>query len=512
MNYINFKSSSGIIIALTAASSIIDSCKYERKESKNPNIIIILADDLGHGDVEALNPESRIPTPNLNKLAREGLIFTDAHTPSGVCSPTRYGLLTGRYCWRTRLTSGVLWDYAGTLIEPDRKTIAGILQENGYYTGMVGKWHLGIDWKLFDETAADMITKETRYSDYSNIDFHSPVKRGINEYGFHYSFAIAGSANMTPFTYLENNKVTGLPEYTTEEVRQETGEWYGSEGHVAKGFRLEDNLPNCSAKAIEFIENAIRQYPEKPFFLYYPLVSPHTPVVPNEAFIGKSKAGAYGDFIVETDFYIGELMTKLKELGIDKNTMIIFTSDNGPENDRFRNMKTKGDMNTHGQKSQAPYRGWKRERWEGGHRVPFFLYWPGLISTGDKCSTTICLTDVMPTIAELTGTILPENSAEDGKSFYKAIIGKDRPESFHEAIVHHEGNGSFAIRMGRFKLIIDGPRTPSLLLDEQVKKSFMLFDVTNDIREESEISSFHPDVVQQMFEILKKYVREGRSV
>lgn len=498
------------LLALTITGLSLNSCQ-QPTQTKKPNIIIILADDMGYGDVQILNSKSKIPSLNLNRLANEGMIFTDAHTPSGVCSPTRYGLLTGRYCWRTRLQSAVLWDYAGTLIEPGRITIADMLRENGYFTGMVGKWHLGIDWKLKDESAKELMATDIRYSDFDNIDFHSPVTKGINDFGFDYSFAVAGSANMTPFTYLENNRVTDIPVYSTEEIRQKTGEWYASEGHVAEGFTLERNIPVLSQKACEFIESAVENHPEKPFFLYYPLVSPHTPVVPNKEFMGKSGAGAYGDFVMETDYHIGVLLDKLSDLGINKNTMIIFTSDNGPENDRVRNMKTKGDQNTYGHEPQSPFRGWKRELLEGGHRVPFFVRWPEKIKAGGQNTTTICLTDIFPTLADLLDVEPDINSAEDGISFFTGITGKNNPVSFHEAIVHHHANGSFAIRKGDYKLIIEGPLKSAEILDDSYPVSFLLYDIKNDSRENNDIMGSNPAIVKEMYEILKKYIRDGRS-
>lgn len=498
------------LAAITLAGLPMLSCQQESKLTP-PNIILILADDMGFGDVEVLNPESRIATPNLDRLATEGIIFTDAHTPSGVCTPTRYGLLTGRYCWRTGLTSGVLWDYAGCLVEPGRLTLAEMLQNKGYYTGMVGKWHLGIDWALKDDSEIEMMKTDFRYSNFENIDFHSPVSRGINDHGFHYSFAIAGSANMTPFTYIGNNRVTAVPVYSTAQIREKTGEWFGSEGHVAEGFTLEGNIPVFSAKACEFIETAVRENPGKPFFLYYPLVSPHTPVVPNKEFIGKSGAGAYGDFIMETDFHIGVLMEKLRELGVDRNTMIIFTSDNGPENDQVRIAKTKGDPEKYGHISQTPFRGWKRELPEGGHRVPFFIRWPEKIKAGEVCETTIGLTDIFPTLAELLNVELDMNTSEDGVSFLAAFTGKKRPGSFHKAIVHHHANGSFAIRKGNYKLILEGPVLPEQVPGESRPASFLLYDVVKDTTELLDIAESHPEKAEEMHKLLIEFIREGRS-
>ncbi len=483
-------------------------------DTSKPNIIIILADDLGHGDVEILNKNSLIPTPNLNKLANEGLIFTDAHTSSAVCTPSRYSLMTGRYCWRSRLTSGVLYHYAGTLIEEGRETVAEMLKREGYFTGMAGKWHLGIDWKLHDESARQLMATDPLYSDYKNIDFSSAFTKGINDYGFDYSFAWTGSAEMNPSTYLENNRVTAIPVYSSEEIRKKRGEWYGrDDNNIAEGIYLEDLVPAFSRKACEFIEKAVKSHPEKPFFLYYPLTSPHNPVIPNSEFIGKSKAGAYGDFVVELDFHVGKILEKLDELGITKNTMVIFTSDNGPV-DRTRGYQkrwVRGDVHIHGHSSNAPFRGWKTQLFEGGHRVPFFVRWPEMIKAGDICNTTICLNDIFPTFAEMLKTRINNQTAEDGVSFFPALTGRNRPASFHEAIIHHSVDGQFAIRKKNYKLIINGPKTPSQLMDESVPATFSLFDLANDLKEINDLSENHPDIVKEMHALIKKYIKEGRS-
>lgn len=516
MKNLTLYSTSGIIGLLITGLSII-SCKVEEAHQK-PNIIIILADDMGYGDVEVLNRDSRIPTPNLNRLATEGLIFTDAHSAS-YCVPSRYSLLTGRYMFRTRLGSGGnMSDFAGTLIEPGRITIAEMLKQEGYFTGLVGKWHQGIDWKLCDETDRDIIRVYPNYQDFDNIDFASPVIKGINDYGFDYSFAKANSAEMNPCTYLENDQVTAIPVFTSEEVRKKRGEWYGRDDNIiAEGFTMDGLVPTFSKKACEFIEMACTKHPDKPFFLYYALTSPHNPVVPNKEFIGTSKAGAYGDFVVELDYHTGKILDKLAELGIDENTMIIFSSDNGPV-DRttgYTERWVRGDRNIYGHSSNGLFRGWKGSLLEGGHRVPFFVRWPEKINSGDVCSTTIIFNDILPTLAEMFNVQLGDNTAEDGRSFYRAITGKERPQSFHEAIVHNKGlqrnSTSFSIRKGNYKLMVEGPQSNSELIDDSVPVSFMLFDLESDIKETNDISGNYPEIVKEMHELLEKYIIEGRS-
>jgi arylsulfatase A-like enzyme len=479
-----------------------------------PNVVIILADDMGYGDVAILNRHSRIPTLNLDRLAKEGLIFTDAHAAGSYCVPSRYGLLTGRYMWRTRLGSGGnLANFAGTLIEPDRKTIANLLQEAGYFTGLVGKWHQGIDWKLRDESARETIRVHPNYQDFQNIDFASPALRGPKDYGFDYSFGTAGSAEMNPSTFIENNRATIIPTLSSQEAKDKYGEWFGRDDNIiAEGYTMDGLVPTLSKKACDFVEMATRTRPDQPFFLYYAMTTPHNPIVPSPEFVGTSRAGTYGDFVVELDHHVGRLLRKIAELGIEENTIVIFTSDNGPV-DRTRGYRARwvrGDTAIYGHDSTGPFRGWKAGLREGGHRVPFFVHWPENIKPGESCSTTILFNDVLPTLAEMLNIKLDQDTAEDGQSFYRALTGAARPDSFHEAIVHNQSNGTFAIRQGTFKLTIHGPKTIEQIVKD-VPESFVLHDLGKDIEETTDVSGEYPETVKEMHALLRKYVREGRS-
>jgi arylsulfatase A-like enzyme len=480
-----------------------------------PNVVIILADDMGYGDVGILNRDSRIPTPNLDRLAKAGLSFTDAHSAGSYCVPSRYGLLTGRYMWRTRLGSGGnLANLAGTLIEPDRKTLADLLQDAGYFTGLVGKWHQGIDWKLHDESAREVIRVHPNYQDFRNIDFAAPVLRGPQDYGFDYSFGTAGSAEMNPCTFIENNRAKVIPTLSSLAAKEKNGEWYGRDDNIiANGYTMDRLVPTLSKKACEFVETATRTRPDQPFFLYYAMTTPHNPIVPNREFVGKSRAGAYGDFVVELDHHVGRLLRKITELGIEKNTIVIFTSDNGPVNRTkgYRERWVRGDTAIHGHDSNGPFNGWKAGLQEGGHRVPFVVRWPDKIKPGESCPTTIVFNDVLPTLAEMLNIKLNNDTAEDGQSFFKALTGESRPASFHEAIVHNHSNGTFAIRKGTFKLTVNGPKTTAQVVDDAFPVSFVLHDLSKDIEETTDISRNHPDMVTEMHALLKKYVRAGRS-
>ncbi|MGZ0170554.1 MAG: sulfatase family protein [Planctomycetales bacterium] len=477
--------------------------------------MIILADDMGYGDVGVLNKGSKIPTPHLDRLARESLIFTDAHSAGSYCVPSRYGLLTGRYMWRTRLGSGGnLANLAGTLIAPDRKTLADVLHDAGYYTGLVGKWHQGIDWKLRDESAREIIQDHPNYQDFQNIDFASPVLKGPRDYGFDHSFGTAGSAEMNPSTFIQNNRATIVPTLSSQEARKKYGEWFGRDDNIiAKGYTMDRLVPTLSKKACEFVETATRTRPKQPFFLYYAMTTPHNPIVPNREFAGTSRAGTYGDFVVELDDHVGRLLRKIAELGIDENTIVIFTSDNGPVNRTkgYRARWVRGDTGIYGHNSNGPFSGWKAGLREGGHRVPFFIRWPEKIKPGGSCPTTILFNDVLPTLAEMLNTKLDKHTAEDGQSFFKALTGEASPESFHEAIVHNHSNGTFAIRKGAFKLTVNGPKTIAQVLDDGFPTTFVLHDLNKDVEETTDISIDHPTMVKEMHALLKTYVREGKS-
>ncbi|QDT80203.1 Arylsulfatase [Gimesia maris] len=484
-------------------------------QSPRPNVVIILADDMGLGDVTALNRQSRIPTPHLDKLARQSLVFTDAHAAGSYCVPSRYGLLTGRYMWRTRLGSGGnLANFAGTLIEPGRKTVANLMQDAGYQTGLVGKWHQGLDWKLHDESEREQIRVDPNYQNFKNIDFAAPAIKGPKDFGFAYSFGTAGSAEMNPAAWIENNRVTVIPTLTTDQAKKKHGEWFGRDDNIiAEGYSMDRLVPTLSNKACEFVETAVRTKPDQPFFLYYAMTTPHNPIVPNQEFVGKSKAGTYGDFVVELDHHVGRLLSQLDELGIADNTLLFFTSDNGPV-DRTRGYSqrwVRGDTQIYGHDSTGDCSGWKGGLEEGAHRVPFIVRWPAIIKPGEECATTIVFNDVLPTLAEMMNVKLDSNTAEDGVSFYPALTGASRPVSFHKAIIHNHHNGTFAVRQGAFKLIIKGPKTVEEVLDARVPVKYQLYDLDQDIAESTDVSAKHPEKVKQMHALLKQYVKAGHS-
>lgn len=390
-----------------------------------PNVVLVLADDMGYGDPRCYNAQSKMSTPRIDRLATEGMRFVDAHTPSSVCSPTRYGLLTGRYAWRSRLTSGVLNGYSPALIEPGRLTLASLLAAHGYRTAVVGKWHLGLG------------TVEP-------ANFGKPFDAGPNTVGFERSFVLPASLDMPPYVFVENQRVTVAPSEMigASKMRRYGGEGYWREGAIAPGFKHVDTLPTIADKASQFLRE---QTPDRPFFLYVPFTAPHTPWMPTDEFRGKSQVGYYGDFVAQVDATLGRLLDLLDEQKLADNTLVIFTSDNGAH-------WLPTDIETWGHRANADWRGQKADLWEGGHRVPLIVRWPGKVAPGSQSHRLVCLTDVMATVAEIVRHVLPTDAGEDSYSILDELLGGPRSSPRREAVVHHSSDGTFAIRQGSWKL------------------------------------------------------------
>ncbi|MDP6042367.1 MAG: arylsulfatase, partial [Candidatus Latescibacteria bacterium] len=352
------------------------------KENK-PNIIYILADDMGYGDMGCNNPDCKIPTPNLNRLAEEGMRFTDAHAGSSICTPSRYAVLTGRYAWRSRLKRGIVWEWDGPLIEPDRPTVASVLRDQGYRTACFGKWHLGWDWATLDGTHpndtlpfGDSDAEGRRVFGLEKIDFSQPVKGGPVDRGFDSYFGV-DVPNFPPYAWFEDDHLVNLP---TEEKPKDM---YGRHGKACAEWDLEKMIPEFTRRAVEFVTDQAEK--SEPYFLYFPLTSPHSPIVPNAEFQGRSGIGSYGDFVCEVDWIVGQLMDALDRTGTRDNTLLIFTSDNGPENRTPDDEGVFERARQHGHYSMGSLRGLKRDVWEGGHRVPFVASWPAVIPQGSCC-------------------------------------------------------------------------------------------------------------------------------
>ena len=457
-----------------------------------PNIIWIMADDLGYGDLSCLNEKSKIRTPNLDRMASEGLTFTDAHAPSAVCTPTRYGVMTGRYCFRSSLKNGVLGGGSSHLIHPGRMTVPSLMKAHGYATAGFGKWHLGLDWVTKDG-------KEVQ-PDMSNVDFTKPFGNGPGTLGFDYYFGISASLDMPPYTYLENDRATELPNAVSE-GKPFPVNW--RKGPIAPGFKHQEVLSRITEKAVGWIDNWSKDK-SKPFFLYIPFTAPHTPVVPRDRFKDITGVGSYGAFVAEVDWSARQILDAVKRAGVDENTLVIMTSDNGPE----RQMEERKVEFQHF--SAYHFRGHKRDVWDGGHRIPFIARWPGHIKAGTKTDQLICLTDLMATCAAIVGAKLPPNAGEDSYNILPALLGEKR-KPIREAVIHHSSWGSFAIRQGEWKLLLvrgvgDGPPSKDTSLPPG-----QLYNIVEDYGETNNLYDKRPEIVKRLTALLDKYLAEGRS-
>ena len=469
--------------------------------STRPNIIYILADDLGIGDVRAFNPDGKIATPAMDRLAAEGMRFTDAHSGSAVCTPTRYGVLTGRYSWRTRLQSGVCWGYSVPLIAQDRMTVASMLREQGYNTACVGKWHLGLKWGLKDPSK---IPTDNSSEPWDNIDFTQPISSGPNQVGFDHFFGISASLDMHPHVYIENDRVTSIP---TRIAPASSGKKFWRKGPIGDDFKHVEVLDRLTDEAVKYVTS---QSDDKPFFLYFPLTAPHKPIIPSDQFLNKSGLNEWGDFVMQVDTTIGRVMEAVESKGLAENTLFIVTSDNGatPGADF-------GFLGRQGHDPSYHFRGHKADIFEGGHRVAFIARWPEVIKAGTTSEQTICHTDLLATAADITGFKLPESAGEDSVSILP-LMKQKTTKQVREATVHHSVNGSFAIRSGNWKLCYcpgsGGWSTPR---PQEAKKkklpALQLYDLSNDIAEEHNVADKHRDVVDELTTRMVAYVTNGRS-
>src|SRR5262245_45513541 len=453
-----------------------------------PNIILILADDLGYGDLSSYNPASKIPTPHLSQLASQGMRFTDAHTASSVCTPSRYGLLTGRYAWRTKLKQVVVNGYSPYLIEPNRATLATLLLRQGYRTAGIGKWHLGL-------------------GNSEPTDYGRPLRPGPNDAGFDEFFGIPASLDMPPYVFFQNDRVVEAPSASIEasEMRRKGGNGFWRAGAIAPGFKHEAVLPMLTEKAIAFIE---KQSSDKAFFLYLPLSAPHTPWMPMAGFRGKSGADYYGDFVAQVDDTVGRVLKALDESDLAGNTLIFFTSDNGahwlPE-----------DIAKWGHHANGNLRGQKADIWEGGHRVPLIVRWPKNIKAGSRSEQLVCLTDFMATIAAATGSPMLPDSGEDSLDFLPVLLGRKSGMALRNTIVHHSSDGTFAIRQGHWKLAMAlGSRGFSLPKEETPKAGEaegQLYNLRDDPQEQHNLWLREPKTVARLKALLERIQLEGRS-
>jgi len=477
--------------------SILALAHLRGSAADRPNIIVIYTDDQGYGDASCLNPDARFQTPNLDRLASEGISFTNAHCSDTVCTPSRYGLLTGRYCWRTTRKTGVMNAEGQCLIADGRMTLASQLRDNGYETAMVGKWHLGMDFP----------------GDPGNRDWSQPVKDMPLDKGFDYFFGIPASLNYGVLAWFEGRHAEVPPTvFTAKKPNQRhvdyrimppyqatpalTKKEVGTIGmEVAPDFIDNQCLTRFTDKAIEWMQHEVdRREADKPFFVYLPLTSPHYPVCPLPEFHGQGDCGGYGEFVIETDYHVGRILDFLTESKIDQNTLIVFTSDNGPEKSWQQRIKD------FGHRSNGPYRGGKRDIYEGGHRVPFFVRWPaGIKQPGRKCDALIGQTDLLATLSEVIDAKLPQNAGEDSQSFMSIL---KNPNASHQRLplINHGVNGRFAITLDRWKLILPHRKT-----------RLELYNLQSDPAEKDNVIAQHPEIAESLTKQITQIVVNGRS-
>lgn len=494
------------LTVVLGASLLLFGCgknQNNMQQPVKPNIIYILADDLGYGDISVNNPGEKITTPNIDNLAEAGMRFTDAHSPSSVCTPTRYSILTGQYPWRSRLPKGVLSGYGRALIEDGQQTVASMLKEQGYSTAVIGKWHLGLNWvvkegresalEIPDENPNEVGILTTMNSD--DIDFTKPPTDGPLKHGFDFSYILPASLDMEPYCYLKNDTLVELPTGHTEGNDLNTGYTgaFWRAGLMAPGFDFEQVLPTFTSQAENYILN--QKNTEKPFFLYFAMPAPHTPWMPAKEFSGTSQAGVYGDFVTMVDAMVGRVLTALKESGKEENTIVIFASDNGP-------FWRPAFVEKFNHRAAYIYRGMKADAWEGGHRIPFMVRWPGHVQPGSTSNATTTLTNLLATAADITGVQSVQVEGEDSYSILPVLLGKTDKVAGQDAVVHHSSKGLFAIRSGDWKLIeglgSGGFSEPVYIEPKPGEASGQLFNLKDDPSETNDLYLEKPEIVKML--------------
>ncbi|MEO6741971.1 MAG: arylsulfatase [Chthoniobacteraceae bacterium] len=486
-------------------------------ESK-PNIVVILADDLGYGDVQCYNPQrGKIPTPNIDRLASQGMRFTDGHSSSGVCSPSRYTLLTGRYHWRTKLQSGIVGVFKEPLIAPDRLTIASLAKQHGYRTAAIGKWHLGWDWPIAPEqrqlfqapkkagkddeappAGAKFAATPEQLAAWRDV-FSKPIAGGPTTRGFDTYFG-TDVPNWPPYCFIENDRTLGIPSEFLPAANFR-GNLASLPGPALKDWKLEDILPTLGDRAAAFIADAAKK-PE-PFLLYMPLTAPHTPLAVTAEWRGKSSLNTYADFVMETDATVGRVLDALEKSGAADHTLVLFTSDNG-----CAPYIGAAELEKMGHFPSGPLRGYKADAWEGGHRVPFIARWPGTVKPGSTCAQLVLHADFIATIADILGAKLPATAGEDSFSLLPLLKGDDKP--VREQSVNCSSGGLPSVRSGPWKFI-PGPGSGGWGKGGDQSQSVQLYNLAEDIGETKNLAAAQPERVEKMKALLEKLITDGRS-
>jgi arylsulfatase A len=483
-----------------------------------PNIVVILADDMGYGDISCQSVDDKIHTPQMDRLAAEGMRFTDAHASSAVCTPSRYSLLTGRYNWRSRLKRQVVSGFDGPLIEPHRMTVASLLKKHGYTTACLGKWHLGLGWRTRDGQVTPWPDGKDIAEAMKVVDFSQPLAGSPNDFGFDYSYVFPAALDMAPYCWIENDRLVAAPtEYTKGGNTPVTGFWRA--GPIAPGFKHVEVLPDLTHRAVKYIDDHARKSAETPFFLYFPLNAPHRPIACADFVKGSSQAGDYGDFVVEIDWSVGKVMEALERNGIADSTLVILTSDNGCPGCCNQDDRNYAVTRLYQHYPNGNLRGIKADIWDGGHREPFIVRWPGNVAPGSTNAETICLADLLATVAAIVGESLPADAGEDSFNILPALLmGSRAGRGLRQTTIHHSFEGMYAIRSGPWKLIIGqggggfdpSPDTPFFRAKPDDPEG-QLYNMESDLGEKQNVYDQYPEIVRDLTMRLQEIKLQGHS-
>ncbi|MDB4410847.1 arylsulfatase [bacterium] len=484
--------------------------------AKQPNVLILYADDLGFGDLGCYNKKSRIPTPNLDRLASESVRFTDGHSSSGICTPSRFAMLTGRHHWRD--FHGIVNAFGGSVFKPERLTLPEMLKEKGYKTAAIGKWHLGWNWDAIRNKEVKAITvqegrRKKQQLGPEAFDWTKSIPNGPLNHGFDYYFGDT-VINFPPYCWIENDKVVKAPDtlmQTGKWKKIKEGGWECRPGPMVTGWDPYENIPTTTKKGVDYIKEAAKA--EEPFFLYFAYPAPHAPIIPNDEFDGKSKAGPYGDFVYETDHSIGQLLQALKDSGQAENTIVIFSADNGPEYYAYARDAKFDHWSAH------PFRGLKRDAYEGGHHVPFIVKYPGVTMAGTVNDALVSQIDIMATLASVVGYDLPDkNAAEDSHDLLPLLKGEVK--SIRTSHIHNTFDHTWAFREGDWVLVTGKSGHHSRVTKEWLKKhdypkteskQSRLFNLREDIGQRNDLAAKHPEKVKAMEASLARIREQGYS-
>lgn len=471
---------------------------------EQPNVVIIYADDMGFGDLHANNPDGKIPTPNLDALAARGMRFTDGHSSSGICTPSRFALLTGQHHWRR--FHGITVSFSDTVFKPDDFTLAKMFKSKGYSTAAVGKWHLGWNWAALRKEGAPRPTKQEPARP-ENYDWTRPIPDGPLVQGFDYYFG-DGTINFAPYCWVENDRVVEAPTVMMDTKlfkKIPEGNWEFRGGPMVDGWDPYKVLPTLTDKAVAWIE---KQKQDKPFFLYFAWPSPHAPIIPNDEYRGKSEAGPFGDFVFESDAMAGRIFQALENGGFTENTLVVFTADNGPEKYAYKRLEKYDHW------SSGPLRGLKRDMWEGGHRVPFVISWPGRIAPGSMSDETVSQVDLAATFASMIGYDLPADQAIDSYNLLPLVKGKKYETPLREATVQNTKANRYTLRQGDWVLVDaksgEHSKSPGWFNEQRgySKETTpgLLFNLKDDLAQHKNLYNDYPEKVSEMKALLKRYL------